>query len=435
MELKNVEKLEKSIVALTVEISADEIDAAKEKAYRKNRKNIAVPGFRKGKAPRKLIENLYGDGVFFEDALNICYPDAFEKAVAEAAINPVAQADVEIQDMGDTGAVTLLCKVPVEPEVTLGQYKGLEAERAEVSVTAEDVDAELDRIAQRFARTETVEREAKDGDTVIIDFEGFLDGVAFEGGKGENHPLKLGSHTFIPGFEDQLIGCKADDEKDVVVTFPDDYTADDLAGKEAVFKCKVHTVQESILPEIDDEFAKDISDTAETLDDLKKETEERLNRTRNAEADREFEQHIIDKVVDGMQADVPDAMVEQQIDTIIRDFEYRLQLQRMTIDNYLAASGADMASFRKLFIEQAEKQVKGRLALKKIAELENIEVSAEEINTEFENMATQYGMEVDQVRKAMPEEAVVADMKIDRAIAFLRENATAVPQTKTPEEE
>ena len=242
MELKNVEKQEKSIVALTVEISAEEIDAAKEKAYKKNRKSITVPGFRKGKAPRKLIENLYGDGVFFEDALNICYPDVFEKAVAEAKIEPVAQADVEIQDMTETGAVVLLCKVPVEPEVTLAEYKGIEAERAEVKVMAADVKAELERMAQRFARTETVERAAKKNDTVSIDFEGFLDGVAFEGGKGENHPLKLGSGTFIPGFEDQLIGCKAGDEKDVVVTFPEDYGVSDLNGQEVTFTVTINGV-------------------------------------------------------------------------------------------------------------------------------------------------------------------------------------------------
>lgn len=435
MELKNIEKQEKSIVALTVEISAEEIEAAKEKAYKKNGKKITVPGFRKGKAPRKLIENLYGDGVFFEDALNICYPEIYDKAVAEAKIEPIAQADVEIQDMTDAGAVVLLCKVPVEPEVTLGEYKGVEAERAEVKVMAADVKAELERMAQRFARTETVERAAKKNDTVNIDFEGFLDGVAFEGGKGENHPLKLGSGTFIPGFEDQLIGCKAGDEKDVVVTFPEDYTADDLAGKEAVFKCKVLSVQETIAPAIDDEFAKDVSDSAETVADLKKEVKERLVNAKNAEADREFEQNIIDKVVEGMQADIPDAMIEQQIDTIVRDFEYRLQMQRMNLEGYLQATGTDMATFRGMFREQAEKQVKGRLALKKVAELENIEITDEAIEEEFKKLSEQYGMELEQIKKVMPAEALTADMKIDRAIAFLKDNAKAVKKAEKAEEE
>lgn len=433
MELKNIEKQEKSIVALTVEISAEEIEAAKEKAYKKNGKKITVPGFRKGKAPRKLIESLYGDGVFFEDALNICYPEVYEKAIAEAKIEPIAQADVEIQDMTDAGSVVLLCKVPVEPEVTLGEYKGIEAERAEVKVMAADVKAELERMAQRFARTETVERAAKKNDTVHIDFEGFLDGVAFEGGKGENHPLKLGSGTFIPGFEDQLIGCKAGDEKDVVVTFPEDYTAEDLAGKEAVFKCKVLSVQETITPAIDDEFAKDVSETAETLADLKKEVKERLTNAKNAEADREFEQNIIDKVVEGMQADIPDAMIEQQIDTIIRDFEYRLQMQRMNLEGYLKATGTDMAAFRGMFREQAEKQVKGRLALKKVAELENIEITDEMLEDEFKKLAERYGMEIDQIKKAMPAEALMADLKIDRAIEVLRTNAKAVKKAEKEE--
>ncbi len=433
MELKNIEKQEKSIVALTVEISAEEIEAAKEKAYKKNGKKITVPGFRKGKAPRKLIESLYGDGVFFEDALNICYPEVYEKAIAEAKIEPIAQADVEIQDMTDAGSVVLLCKVPVEPEVTLGEYKGIEAERAEVKVMAADVKAELERMAQRFARTETVERAAKKNDTVHIDFEGFLDGVAFEGGKGENHPLKLGSGTFIPGFEDQLIGCKAGDEKDVVVTFPEDYTAEDLAGKEAVFKCKVLSVQETITPAIDDEFAKDVSETAETLADLKKEVKERLTNAKNAEADREFEQNIIDKVVEGMQADIPDAMIEQQIDTIIRDFEYRLQMQRMNLEGYLKATGTDMATFRGMFREQAEKQVKGRLALKKVAELENIEITDEMLEDEFKKLAERYGMEIDQIKKAMPAEALMADLKIDRAIEVLRTNAKAVKKAEKEE--
>ncbi len=433
MELKNIEKQEKSIVALTVEISAEEIEAAKEKAYKKNGKKITVPGFRKGKAPRKLIESLYGDGVFFEDALNICYPEVYEKAIAEAKIEPIAQADVEIQDMTDAGSVVLLCKVPVEPEVTLGEYKGIEAERAEVKVMAADVKAELERMAQRFARTETVERAAKKNDTVHIDFEGFLDGVAFEGGKGENHPLKLGSGTFIPGFEDQLIGCKAGDEKDVTVTFPEDYTAEDLAGKEAVFKCKVLSVQETITPAIDDEFAKDVSETAETLADLKKEVKERLTNAKNAEADREFEQNIIDKVVEGMQADIPDAMIEQQIDTIIRDFEYRLQMQRMNLEGYLKATGTDMATFRGMFREQAEKQVKGRLTLKKVAELENIEITDEMLEDEFKKLAERYGMEIDQIKKAMPAEALMADLKIDRAIEVLRTNAKAVKKAEKEE--
>ena len=268
MELKNVEKLEKSITALTIEISAAELETAKDQAFKKNGKKITVPGFRKGKAPRKVIEGLYGDGVFFEDALNICYPKAYEEALEKSGIKAVAPADVEISEMTESGAVVLICKVPVEPEVTLATTRGISlVEKEEAKVLVADVKAELDRMAQRLARTETVERAAKKNDTVVIDFEGFVDGTAFEGGKGENYDLKLGSGTFIPGFEDQLIGTKAGQEKDVVVTFPTEYHAPELAGKEATFKCTVHEVKEKIiLPAIDDEFAKDVSETAETVE-------------------------------------------------------------------------------------------------------------------------------------------------------------------------
>ena len=368
MELKNVEKLEKSIVALTIEISADELEAAKEQAYKKSRNRITVPGFRKGHAPRKIIENLYGDGVFFEDALNICYPKAYEEAVKQADIKAVAPADVNVSDMTDAGAVVLVCKVPVEPEVTLGEYKGLSVEKEEAKVLAADVKAELDRMAQRLARTQTVERAAKKNDTVNIDFEGFVDGTAFEGGKGENYELKLGSGTFIPGFEDQLIGTKAGDEKDVVVTFPEEYHAKELAGKEAVFKCKVHKVEETILPELDDEFAKDVSDTCETLDDLKKEISDRLKKERQEAADRAFEDKLMDVVIEGMKADIPQAMVESQIDSFVQDFGYRLQMQGMTLEQYIKMTGTEMGAFRAMFRDQADRQVKTRLALEKVAE-------------------------------------------------------------------
>ncbi|MCI8880089.1 MAG: trigger factor, partial [Clostridiaceae bacterium] len=270
MELKKTEKLEKSVVALTMEISAAEFEKAKNQAFKKAGRNIQVPGFRKGKAPRMLIEKMYGD-VFFEDALNIVYPDAMEKAVEESGIKPVGPADVELGEGAPEGGVVLIAKVPVEPEVTLGEYKGLAAEKASVSVPAKEVKEELERMAKRMARVENVERKAKKGDTVTIDFEGFIDGVPFDGGKGENHDLELGSGSFIPGFEDQLIGCKPGDEKDVEVTFPEEYHAEELKGKPAVFKCTVHAVKQTILPEMDDEFAKDVSETAETIDDLKKE--------------------------------------------------------------------------------------------------------------------------------------------------------------------
>ena len=368
MELKNTEKQEHSVVALTIEITKAEFEAAKDKAFKKTGKNITVPGFRKGKAPRKMIEKLYGEGVFFEEAFNIIYPDAMEMAVEKSGIKPVGRADVDLGDPAEEGGLTIIAKVPVEPEVELGEYKGIEVEKETVKVLQADVKAELNRMAQRNARTETVERKAKKNDTVDIDFEGFVDGVPFEGGKAEHHELTLGSGAFIPGFEDQLIGCKAGDEKDVVVTFPEEYHAKELAGKEATFKCKVHKVEETILPEIDDEFAKDVSDTCETLDDLKKEITERLKAERQEAADNAFEEKVLDAVIDGMKADIPAAMIDSQVDTIVQDFGYRLQMQGMGLEQYLKMTGTEMGAFRAMFQSQAERQVKTRLALQKVEE-------------------------------------------------------------------
>ena len=430
MELKNVEKLEKSIVALTIEISADELEAAKEQAYKKSRNRITVPGFRKGHAPRKIIENLYGDGVFFEDALNICYPKAYEEAVKQADIKAVAPADVNVSDMTDAGAAVLVCKVPVEPEVTLGEYKGLSVEKEEAKVLAADVKAELDRMAQRLARTQTVERAAKKNDTVNIDFEGFVDGTAFEGGKGENYELKLGSGTFIPGFEDQLIGTKAGDEKDVVVTFPEEYHAKELAGKEATFKCKVHEVKETITPAIDDEFAKDVSEKAETLDDLKKEVKERLLAQKSEVFERDYEEALLTAVIDGMQADIPEAMIEVQLDNVMQDFSYRLQMQGMKMDQYAKMSGMDMQQLRGMFRPQAERQVKVRLALQKIVETENIDVTEDEVAAKYKELAEQYGMQEEQVKKALPADTITSDMKLDKAIALIKDSAKPKKKTK-----
>ena len=423
MELKNTEKQEHSVVALTIEITKAEFEAAKDKAFKKTGKNITVPGFRKGHAPRKMIEKLYGEGVFFEEAFNIIYPEAMEMAVEKSGIKPVGRADVDLGDPAEEGGLTIIAKVPVEPEVELGEYKGIEVEKETVKVPAADVKAELNRLAQRNARTETVDRKAKKNDTVDIDFEGFVDGVAFEGGKAEHHMLTLGSGPFIPGFEDQLIGCKAGDEKDVVVTFPEEYHAKELAGKEAVFKCKVHKVEETILPEIDDEFAKDVSDTCETLDDLKKEITERLKKERQEAADHAFEENILDAVIANMKVDIPQAMIESQIDSMVQDFSYRLQMQGMQMDQYLKMAGMEMGGFRAMFREQAERQVKTRLVLEKVAELENIAVSDKELEDEYAKMAEQYGMEVDKVKAIVSAEALSGDLKISNALEFLKKNA------------
>jgi len=423
MELKNTEKQEHSVVALTIEITKAEFEAAKDKAFKKTGKNITVPGFRKGKAPRKMIEKLYGEGVFFEEAFNIIYPDAMEMAVEKSGIKPVGRADVDLGDPAEEGGLTIIAKVPVEPEVELGEYKGIEVEKETVKVLQADVKAELNRMAQRNARTETVERKAKKNDTVDIDFEGFVDGVPFEGGKAEHHELTLGSGAFIPGFEDQLIGCKAGDEKDVVVTFPEEYHAKELAGKEAAFKCKVHKVEETILPEIDDEFAKDVSDTCETLDDLKKEITERLKAERQEAADNAFEEKVLDAVIDGMKADIPAAMIDAQVDTIVQDFGYRLQMQGMGLEQYLKMTGTEMGAFRAMFKDQAERQVKTRLALQKVVELEGITVSDKELEEEYAKMAEQYKMEVEKVKAIVSKEALEGDLKISNALEFIKKNA------------
>ena len=423
MELKNTEKQEHSVVALTIEITKAEFEAAKDKAFKKTGKNITVPGFRKGKAPRKMIEKLYGEGVFFEEAFNIIYPDAMEMAVEKSGIKPVGRADVDLGDPAEEGGLTIIAKVPVEPEVELGEYKGIEVEKETVKVLQADVKAELNRMAQRNARTETVERKAKKNDTVDIDFEGFVDGVPFEGGKAEHHELTLGSGAFIPGFEDQLIGCKAGDEKDVVVTFPEEYHAKELAGKEATFKCKVHKVEETILPEIDDEFAKDVSDTCETLDDLKKEITERLKAERQEAADNAFEEKVLDAVIDGMKADIPAAMIDAPVDTIVQDFGYRLQMQGMGLEQYLKMTGTEMGAFRAMFKDQAERQVKTRLALQKVVELEGITVSDTELEEEYAKMAEQYKMEVEKVKAIVSKEALEGDLKISNALEFIKKNA------------
>nr|WP_300186579.1 trigger factor [uncultured Agathobaculum sp.] len=426
MELKNTEKQEHSVVALTIEITKAEFEAAKDKAFKKAGKNITVPGFRKGKAPRKMIEKLYGEGVFFEEAFNIIYPDAMEMAVEKAGIKPVGRADVDLGDPAEEGGLTIIAKVPVKPEVELSEYKGISAEKETVKVPAAEVKAELNRLAQRNARTETVERKAKKNDTVDIDFEGSVDGVPFEGGKAEHHALTLGSGTFIPGFEDQLMGCKAGDEKDVVVTFPEDYHAKELAGKEAVFKCKVHKVEETILPAIDDEFAKDVSDTCETLDDLKKEISDRLKKQKQEAADHDFEEKVLDGLIEKLQADIPQAMIESQIDSIVQDFGYRIQMQGMTLDQYLKMTGTEPGAFRAMFREQAERQVKTRLALEKVAELENIAVSDTELDEEYAKMAEQYKMDVEKVKSFVAADALREDLKVSNALELVKKHAKVI---------
>lgn len=424
MELKNTEKLEHSQVKLTIAVSAAELDKAKETAYKRNKNQIQVPGFRRGKAPRKIIEKMYGEGVFLEDALNIVYPEVYPKAVEEAAITPVGPADVNVDNMTEEG-FEFICTVPVEPEVTVGQYKGVEAERADDAVTDDDIKEELDRLAQRAASTETVERAAALGDTVVLDFEGFVDGEAFEGGKGEDFSLKLGSGTFIPGFEDQLVGKSAGEECDVNVTFPEEYQAEELKGKPAVFKCKVKSVMETIMPEMDDEFAKDVSEF-ETLEELKSDITSKIAETKKNAADREFEEKVLDKVLEGMEADIPEAMYETQLDNIMQDYGYRIQQQGISLEDYVKQMGMEMSAFRGIFRQQAERQVKVSLAVRKIAELEGIEPSEEDINAEYGRLAEQYGMKEEQVRQFVPTDSIKSDLTMSKTLEMLKDNAVVV---------
>ena len=421
MKLKSTEKLENGKVCLEIQVEKPEFEAAMQKAYLKNRSKISVPGFRKGKAPRAMIERMYGSGVFAEDAMNIAYPEAFEAAVAESGYEPVDYPEVELVDMSDDG-FTVKATVTVKPEVKLGKYKGIEAAKPSVSVTKKDVEAELKTMLERNARLITVERAAKDGDTVIIDFEGFVDGVAFEGGKSENHSLKLGSKQFIPGFEEQLVGKSAGDDVDVVVTFPEEYHAEELSGKEAVFKVKVHEVKETELPVADDEFAKDVSEF-ETLDELKKSIEAKLRESREKTANDTFDEVIIKEVVKGVEVEIPDAMIEAQLDQILNDFAQRLQMQGITLEQYLEMMQASMEDFRKNFREQAEEQVKTRLTLEAVSKAEGLEPTDDDVEAEYKKLAEQYGMEEERIRGFIPPAAMKSDLFTIKAIAFIRENA------------
>ena len=435
MNLIKCEKLEKSMAELQFSIDAEAFKKAVADVFKKEGKKYAVPGFRKGKAPRSLIEKMYGADVFTYDAINELFPEAFEAAVKEANVEPVGRPEVSVDAANETEGVTLTVKVAVKPEIKVGNYNGLTVEKTVHTVTDEAVDAELKRVQERNARELTREGAAQNGDIVDIDFEGFVDGVAFEGGKAEHHELTLGSGAFIPGFEDQLIGCKAGDEKDVVVTFPEEYHAKELAGKEATFKCKVHKVEETILPAIDDEFAKDVSDTCETLDDLKKEITERLKNERQEAADAAFEEKLLDVVLEGMKADIPQAMIESQIDSIVQDFGYRLQMQGMGLEQYLKMTGTEMGAFRAMFKAQAERQVKTRLALQKVADLENIAVTEQEIADEYAKMAEQYKMDVEKIKTIVAQDALSGDLRISNALEFIKANAKVKKASKKKAEE
>ena len=423
MTVKSCEKLEKSRVALTIETSAEEFEAAVNKAYLKMRGKINVPGFRVGKAPRKIIEKMYGAEVFYEEAVNIILPDAYEAAVKEQELEVVGYPQVELESCTKDGVV-FKCTVAVYPEVKLGQYKGLEAPKAEVKVTAADVNARLKEMADRNSRLVSVERAVKKGDTADIDFEGFDNGVAFDGGKGENFDLEIGSGSFVPGFEDQLIGMKAGEEKDIDITFPENYTPE-LAGKPVVFHVKVNEVKEKQVPAIDDEFAKDVSEF-DTLKDLKADIKKKLTAERTESAQRAFEDVLMAKVAEGIEADIPEEMVELQAERMMEQFKQQLASQGIPFDQYLKMTNTAEADFRKQAQGPAADQVKMDLAVEAIIKAEGLEASDEDVESEMKSVAEKYGMDLDTVKKYLRPEDVKEQVIREKVVKLVADSAVAV---------
>ncbi len=412
MKVTSVEKKEKSTVELTIQVEADVFEAAIQKVYLKNRGRINVPGFRKGKAPRKIIEGMYGTGVFYEDAINECYPAAYEQAVKEQGLDDVGYPKMEIVEAGKEG-FTFKALVSVRPEVKLGEYKGLTAPKEKVEVTEEDIDGELKPYIDRATRLVSVKRKAKKGDTAVIDFEGFDNGTPFEGGKGENYDLKLGAGMFVPGFEEQVIGMKAGEEKDIDITFPEDYHAD-LAGKAVVFHVKVNEVKESQAPEVDDEFAKDVSEF-DTLADFRKDLGEKLQQRKEAQAKSDFENAVLEQLVENMECEIPDGMVEAQTDRLMDDYAMRLQSQGIPMDQYMSMMGMTPEVMRASAKPAALKQVQVELALTAVAKAEGIEVSDEECEAEVAKLAEQYKMEADQVKAIVTMDSLRKDLSLRKA--------------------
>ena len=421
MNVKSVEKQEKSAVELVIEIGGEEFEAAVQKAYLKQRSKINVPGFRKGKAPRKIIEGMFGSGVFYEDAINELYPKAYADAVEQEKLDVVSWPNVEVLEAGKDG-LTFKATVTVRPEVKLGEYKGLTAEKEEVKITDEDIEGELKPYINRASRMVTVEREAQNGDTVVIDFEGFKDGVPFDGGKAEGHSLELGSSAFIPGFEDQLVGTKAGDEKDVNVTFPEEYHAEELAGAPVVFKVKVHEVKEKQLPTVDDEFAKDVSEF-DTLEAFKKDLADKLTERREAQAKRAFEAAIMEQVMDNMEVEIPDAMVAYETDQMVEDMARRIQAQGIPFEQYMAMTGMTIDIVRSQAAAAAMERVRRDLALGAVVAAENIEISDEDLEAEYKRLADEYHMELDQVKAAAPAEDVKKGLAIQKAEQVIYDSA------------
>lgn len=423
MALKSSNKIDTNVYEIEVTVTPEVFTEACKAAYMKQRKSIQIPGFRKGKATQGMIEKVYGEAAFYEDALEAVYPEAVSAAIEETGLKTVDQPyDLDVPVMSKAEGVEMKMKVTVYPEVKLGDYKGLEATMLPTEATDEDVAAELENMRDRNSRLISVEdRAAEMGDTAEIDFEGFVDGVAFDGGKGENYPLELGSGSFIPGFEEQVAGHKIDEEFDVNVTFPEEY-AEELAGKDAVFKCKIHEIKAKEMPELDDEFAKDVSEF-DTLDELKEDVKKQLSEKKEAEAKSDFENQLIEKVIANMECEVPECMFEQRTNEMIQDYGYRLQMQGIDLNTYLSYLGQDMDSFKESFRSGAENQVKASIALDAIVEAEKIEATEEEIDAEIAKLAEQYQMEAEQIKKAVPTEQIASDIKSKKAVDLIVSSA------------
>ena len=433
MNVKSVEK-ENGKAKVVVEIDKAEFEQALNKAYAKCRKDIMLPGFRKGKAPRKMVESMYGATVFYEDAVNEIFPDIYTKAIVEQELKAVGSPSVSNMDTPDEGGVVLTIETELYPEVTLGQYKGLEVPKREVKVEESEVDAEVNRMAERNARIETVDRAAANGDTVVIDFEGFVDDKPFQGGKAEDYSLTLGSGSFIPGFEDALVGAVAGEERDVNVTFPEDYSAKELAGKPAVFKCKVHEVKESIKPELDDEFAKDVSEF-DTLDALKDDIRTRFTKSRTEQNERAFESAAVQMAAANMTCNIPACMIDEQVDHQIEQFAYQLQSQGMKMEDYVKMVGGDLSSLRASMRPMAEQTVRSDILLSEIAHAENLEVTDEEVEEELKKLAEQYQMELDKVKAAVETAAVKSDLMGRKAAKLITDSAVAVAPAEEKKED
>ena len=416
---------EKNDVKVTIEFTSEEFEQAQIKAYQASKDKYQINGFRKGKAPRSIIEKHYGEGIFFEDAVNNLFADAYPKAVDELKLEVIDRPDAEFGKLEKGQGFTVTLTVPVYPEIEVKDYKGVEIERVSDEVTEEDVDKELENLQKRNSRMVVVDRPAKEGDTVLIDYEGWADDKQFDGGTAERQPLKLGSGTFIPGFEEQLVGTKSGDEKDVKVTFPEQYHSEELAGKEAVFKCKVHEVKEEELPELNDDFAKDVSE-CDTLEELRKETEENLKKAAVARAESQMKNSILEKVYNANDIDIPNVMVEDQITSEMTEFDQQLRLQGMNLEQYFEYLGRKPEEFREELRDEAYKKVKTRMLVSAVADAENIQASEEDINKQLELMAIQYKLDADKIREMLGVQNIgylEKDVRIQKALDFMYDQA------------